>query len=100
MISIQDKILQSLKNQISTEEWENYIKKLKFNDKASKPDYIIYIASNPYIAKFINTKYSKKIADIYEVETGVKPVVIISDGKEKNLKKDQNKSIINLKAQF
>lgn len=98
MISIQDKILQSLKNQISTEEWENYIKKLKFNDKASKPDYIIYIASNLYIAKFINTKYSKKIADIYEVETGVKPVVIISDGKEKNLKKDQNKSINKFKS--
>ena len=58
-----DEILENLSNQISHEEYQSYIKQLKFNEKASDDNLIVFTAPNELMAKFINTRYSDKIAN-------------------------------------
>ena len=70
-----DKILEMLKDEITSIEYQRYIKDLKFDEKSSKSNYIIFLAKNPLIANWVKTKYSKKIAKLYELKTGIKPEV-------------------------
>jgi len=90
------KILEKLKNEISENEYNRYIKNLKFDNKSSRSDILIYIAPNILSAKFIDTKYSSKIAHLYEVQSGINAEIIISTkdnkptkAKAKNLAKKQ-----------
>ncbi|WP_316246274.1 DnaA N-terminal domain-containing protein, partial [Campylobacter concisus] len=41
-----DEILENLSNQISPEEYQSYIKQLKFNEKASDDNLIVFTAPN------------------------------------------------------
>jgi chromosomal replication initiator protein len=83
-----DNILQLLKDTISHQEYNRYIKQLEFVEEESKSDSIVFLAPNPLVAKWISTKYKNKIADIYNDETGKKPAVIIKTKRsEQNVKK-------------
>lgn len=73
-----NEILEMLKEKILPNEYEYYIKQLKFNEKLSDDDNIVYNAPNELISKFIKTKYANKIAHFFEVRTGKKPNIIIS----------------------
>ncbi len=70
-------ILNLLKNEISHDEYNRYIKQLKFQEDESKSDIAVFIAPNPLIAKWIKTKYCDKLANIYESETGQRPTILI-----------------------
>lgn len=89
MLSLHEQILIQLEKEILPNEFNRYIKQLKFNDKISKPNFIVYNAPNELIAKFIQTKYAKKLENAFEKHTGIKPKVQISS-KVKFLQKDQN----------
>ena len=92
-------ILELLGAEISPNEYECYIKQLKFNEKASSPDLIVFNAPNGLIAKFIKTKYADKIAHLFEVKTGIKPQVNIAL-QNKNKTAKQNKiDVKQIKAQ-
>ena len=94
-----DEILELLGAEISPNEYECYIKQLKFNEKASSPDLIVFSAPNGLIAKFIKTKYADKIAHLFEVKTGIKPQVNITL-QNKNKTAKQNKiDVKQIKAQ-
>ena len=94
-----DEILELLGAEISLNEYECYIKQLKFNEKASSPDLIVFSAPNGLIAKFIKTKYADKIAHLFEVKTGIKPQVNIAL-QNKNKTAKQNKiDVKQIKAQ-
>ncbi|MFC2587916.1 MAG: chromosomal replication initiator protein DnaA [Campylobacter sp.] len=94
-----DEILELLGAEISPNEYECYIKQLKFNEKASSPDLIVFSAPNGLIAKFIKTKYADKIAHLFEVKTGIKPQVNIAL-QNKNKTAKQNKiDVKQIKAQ-
>ena len=94
-----DEILELLGAEISPNEYECYIKQLKFNEKASSPDLIVFNAPNGLIAKFIKTKYADKIAHLFEVKTGIKPQVNIAL-QNKNKSAKQNKiDVKQIKAQ-
>ena len=94
-----DEILELLGAEISPNEYECYIKQLKFNEKASSPDLIVFSAPNGLIAKFIKTKYADKIAHLFEVKTGIKPQVNIAL-QNKNKSAKQNKiDVKQIKAQ-
>ncbi len=83
------KVLKRLKEEISLNEYNRYIKNMEFDEKSSRNDIIIYTTNNILSAKWINTRYAKKIAHLYEVETGIKPQVIIDikkGRKEANVK--------------
>jgi len=83
-------ILDKLKQEIPSSEYERYIKNLEFDEKSSRDDVIIYTTNNILSAKWIKTKYAKKIAHLYEVETGIKADIIIDT---KSSKKATTKSV-------
>ncbi|MCI6987959.1 MAG: chromosomal replication initiator protein DnaA [Campylobacter sp.] len=91
MKPIQDQVLDELQTQILSNEFEKYIKQLSFNQNQSKPDFIVYNVSNEFVAKFIHTKYSKIIENIYEQKTGIKPAIMITSRLRVNKEESKNK---------
>jgi len=78
MNSIGKQVLNALKNEISELDYTRYIKQLRFNEEESKSNLAVFNAPNPLIANWIRTKYADKIAHLFEVNTNIKPTVIIS----------------------
>jgi len=76
-MTIGESILALLKKEISEVEYKRYIKQLTFNTENSKSDYAVFLAPNPLIASWVRTKYSEKIAHLFEVKTSIKPQVVI-----------------------
>ena len=72
-----DIVIELLKEEISSQEYDRYIKQLKFNEKASNSDQMIFLAPNILISNWVKTKYSDKIAHLFELKTGKKPEVKI-----------------------
>jgi len=86
---LSDNVLELLKSEISELEYKRYIKQLKYHEKVSRSDYIVFIAPNILIANWVKTKYTNKIAHLFEVKTGKKPTVsiILKDQLNKTRKK-------------
>lgn len=78
MNSIGKQVLNALKNEISELDYTRYIKQLQFNEEQSKSNLAVFNAPNALIANWIRTKYADKIAHLFEVNTNIKPTVIIS----------------------
>ena len=72
---VANEVLELLSKEILPSEFECYIKQLKFNEKSSNSTNVVFNVPNEIIAKFIQTKYASKIAHLFEVKTGQKPVV-------------------------
>ena len=94
-----DEILENLSNQISPEEYQSYIKQLKFNEKASDDNSIVFTAPNELMAKFINTRYSDKIAHLYEVRTGIKPNIEVTATQRTKITKQSQVNVNQIKTQ-
>ena len=88
MLSLQEEILTLFQKEILPVEFERYAKQLKFNEKNSKPDFVVYNVSNEIVARFIQTKYGDLLERIWEEKTGVKPIVKITS-KTRISQKDQ-----------
>lgn len=82
-------VLKKLKQEISNSEWERYIKTLNYDENASRSNLAQFYAPNMLLAKWIKTKYQDKIAHLFEVESDVRPQVVISVGKGKMATKSQ-----------
>lgn len=78
MNSIGKQVLNALKNEISELDYTRYIKQLQYNEEQSKSNLAVFNAPNALIANWIRTKYAEKIAHLFEVNTNIKPTVIIS----------------------
>jgi len=50
---------------------------MRYIENQSKSDLAIIEVANPFIASWIKTKYSEKLADLFELETNVKPKIDI-----------------------
>lgn len=74
---LSDQVLDLLKSEISAEEYKKFISSLRFDEKNSTSDNIVFLAPNKLLVKWIQTKYADKIAHIYESRTGLKPSVNI-----------------------
>ena len=86
-------VLKKLKQEISNSEWERYIKTLNYDENASRSNLAQFYSPNMLLAKWIKTKYQDKIAHLFEVESNIRPKVIISVGKAKmNQMSKQKKS--------
>lgn len=77
-MGIGSKVLKKLQQEISNKEWERYIKPLVYDEKHSRSNIAQFNAPNMLIAKWIKTKYDQKIAHLFELESGIKPKVVIS----------------------
>jgi len=97
-MTIGDSILAQLKQEISEVEYKRYIKQLSFCTEGSKTDYALFLAPNPLIASWVRTRYSEKIAHLFEVKTSVKPQVVI-ELKNKRTQKTQAKEVPSVSPQ-
>ncbi len=88
-MTIGESILELLKQEISEVEYNRYIKQLTFCTQDSKTDFALFLAPNPLIASWVRTKYSEKIAHLFEVKTDIKPQVSIQV-KDKHLTAQKN----------
>ena len=76
-MNLGEKVLIKLKNEISKEEYNHYIKNLKYDTRRSKDNILYFTASNIFIAKWINSKYKKKIAELAEIQTNQQSIINI-----------------------
>jgi chromosomal replication initiator protein len=86
-----DTIRKHLKSELSEVEYENYLSGLIFDEDASKSDLVVLKAANPFVAKWVESKYGAKIAHLFELQTGIKPEVKVGIGKPKKSQKDSGK---------
>ncbi|HHB94051.1 MAG TPA: chromosomal replication initiator protein DnaA, partial [Campylobacterales bacterium] len=92
-LNLGTKILNKLKQELSNEEWNRYIKHLKYDNKASRSDIAQFYAPNILISKWIKTKYSKKIEHLFELENNTKPKIIISIASNKTTNNQSDKRV-------
>jgi len=93
-MTIGDSILNLLKEEISEIEYNRYIKQLTFCTEDSKTDYALFLAPNPLIASWVKTKYSEKIAHLFEIKTSVKPQVAFELKNRRKIKKANEPSVV------
>jgi len=96
---VANEVLELLSKEILPSEFECYIKQLKFNEKSSNSTNVVFNAPNEIIAKFIQTKYAAKIAHLFEVKTGQKPVVEIQAPTKTTSKPAKKVDVKEIKAQ-
>ena len=96
---VANEVLELLSKEILPSEFECYIKQLKFNEKSSNSTNVVYNAPNEIIAKFIQTKYASKIAHLFEVKTGQKPVVEVQAPTKTQSKPAKKVDVKEIKAQ-
>lgn len=70
-------LISHFKEEISKNEYENYISLLNFSEKGSKADHLVFNAPNELMAKFLQSKYAEKLEYFYEVQSGNKAKVQI-----------------------
>ncbi len=80
-MNIGQKVLFELKKEISETEYNRYIKNLIFDTKLSRSDIAYFNAPNMLIAKWVKTKYTKKLQHLFELQDGVKPKIVVNVGK-------------------
>ncbi len=80
-MNLGQKILYELKKEIPQNEYDRYLKKLVYDTKASRSNYALFHAPNLFVAKWIKTKYSDKLAHLFELHTQVRPNIEIIVGK-------------------
>lgn len=106
METLVDQVIDQLKEKINNFEFERYIMQIKFNDKLSKPDYVVFNATNEIISRYIQTKYSDTISDIFKLLTGVKPQILITSknrsavGAIKKIEQKPKNTILNINFNF
>ena len=96
---VANEVLELLSKEILPSEFECYIKQLKFNEKSSNSTNIVFNAPNEIIAKFIQTKYASKIAHLFEVKTGQKPVINVLAATKMQSKPAKKVDVKEIKAQ-
>lgn len=96
---VANEVLELLSKEILPSEFECYIKQLKFNEKSSNSTNVVFNAPNEIIAKFIQTKYASKIAHLFEVKTGQKPVVEVQAPTKTASKPAKKVDVKEIKAQ-
>jgi chromosomal replication initiator protein len=77
-VNIGQEVLQQLKEEITESEYNRYIKQLIYDIKKSTSDLAIFYASNALVSSWIQSKYSQKIAHLFEVNNGSKVSVRIA----------------------
>ena len=80
---IWEKVLSTLKEEVSPFDFETYISLIKYDENASKSNVAVLIVPNPYIESWIKSNYALKIAHIFEMQTKIKPEIRFSLSKEK-----------------
>jgi len=91
-MNIGNKVLKKIKDEISNKDWSRYMKHLIYNERASNANIAQFYAPNILLAKWIKTKYQFQLAHLFELETKIKPRIIISTEKiDETISKEEQK---------
>jgi len=107
-VNIGQKILETLKEEITEIEYNRYIKQLSYDSKKSNEDLAIYYAPNTLVVNWIKNKYTRKLEHLFEVSSGKKISVTITlknsvdrrKTKTKEVKKQTSHSLLNPSHSF
>ncbi len=77
-MSIGQEVLLLLKEEVTEVEYNRYIKQLTYDIKKSTSDLAVFYAPNTLVSNWIKSKYTQKIAHLFEVKNGSKVTVSIS----------------------
>jgi len=83
-MDIGQKVLLELKKEISSKDYDKYIKLLTYDIDNSRSNISYYLAPNMFVAKWIHTKFSDKIAHLFEIQSGIRPQVKIEVKKNRS----------------
>lgn len=94
-MNIGQEILKQLKDEITELEYNRYIRHLTYDAKKSTSDLAVFYAPNALVSNWIQSKYSEKIAHLFEIGNGTKVTVKITLknllDKRKTTKKSEQK---------
>ena len=95
-MNIGQQVLKQLKEEITESEYNRYIRQLVYDAKKSTSDLAIFYAPNALVSNWIQSKYSEKIAHLFEVSNGSKVSIKItlknSIDRKKVIKKSEKKT--------
>ena len=82
-------ILAALKNEVSQNNFDRYLKQLIYKKASSSDELAVFEVQNKFIANFIKTKFTTIIEDIFEKNTNVRPSIEIKiTGERRRSKKE------------
>ncbi|MCK5293939.1 MAG: chromosomal replication initiator protein DnaA [Arcobacteraceae bacterium] len=82
-------ILEELEKEITTSDYNKFIKQLVYKRASSSDELIVFEAPNKFIANYIKTKFTNTIQNIYFNLTNTKPSIEIKlAGEKRRAKKD------------
>jgi len=90
-MNIGNKVLKKIKDEISNKDWSRYMQQVIYNEKASSPHVAQFYAPNILLAKWIKTKYKFQLAHLFELETKIKPHIVISTEEISHTEKEKKK---------
>jgi len=79
-LNLGEKIIDRLRSEIGPNEYERYLKHLSYDVAHSRNDRVVFRAPNIFTARWVRTNYTKPLAHLFEVETGIRPEVEILIG--------------------
>jgi len=96
-VNIGQEVLALLKEEITEVEYNRYIKHLVYDEKSSSSDLAVFIAPNALVANWIKSKYSQKIAHLFEIKSDM--LVSVQITLKSSQQKTQAKKIVEKKTQ-
>ena len=90
-MNIGQEVLELLKSEITEVEYNRYIKYLTYDEKKSSSDLAIFYAQNALVSNWIKSKYTQKLAHLFEVKTGSRVTIQIALKNQKNSVKTKQK---------
>ena len=96
-MNIGQEVLALLKEEITEVEYNRYIKHLVYDEKSSSSDLAVFVAPNALVANWIKSKYSQKIAHLFEIKSDM--IVSVQITLKSSQQKTQSKKIVEKKTQ-
>jgi chromosomal replication initiator protein len=84
-----EKILTFLQTEVTTDDYDKFLKKLIYKKSYSNDELVVFEAPNKLIASFIKTKFSTILRNIFETKKGIKPIIEIRVIGEKRKSKEK-----------
>jgi len=79
-MNLGEKVLSRLRKEVGSIEYERYLRHLLYDPKLSRTDRAVFAAPNIFTARWVRTNYTKTLAHLFEIETGIHPEIEIRIG--------------------
>ncbi len=90
-MNVGNNVLKKIKEEISSKDWDRYMKYLIYSEEESNVNVVKFYAPNILLAKWIKTKYKFQLEHLFELENKIKPHISIYPIQDKSLTQDSVK---------